>query len=263
MRKLLTFIIIFLSFGNFISRGQMPDRYFFLESYKTSSSGIWMYSNRMIGYNVFSYTSSPYIKWEGGGYFFPLNGSFVTGLYWIKSTLRLCSNKRIQPGVKIKISNFLNGFPKGILGETIWPNIYGGMGFTYADRGFHLTAETGFFRVIKSRRPTVYILNYGMRWKINNFMNVWAEGRYIPGDGQVLISKKNWMDINTGISYRINCCLYLDFGLYYMRYLKDYPIVLLRSEEGILYPAIGFQWQITRPNAENERTEPFFDYKPK
>ncbi len=258
MKKLLTLIIVSCSFINFISYAQMPNRYYFLDSYNIDESGSWYYANRNLGYNAFSYSSSPYLKWEGGIYLPFFSGSnFLDGIYWIGTTINLMPEKKWQPGLRIHFAHFLNGFRKCMLCEPFWPNVYAGGGFTFHTKQFHFTLEIALQKILKSDLiAPIYSAGFlsclGHRW------NFWTEVRYTSC--MLCQLDKSYLDFNTGISYALSEKWILNLGISYENNLYQQLVIRFKKfDTGYIYPLIGLQWQISKPQARENKTDPFYE----
>ncbi len=257
MRKLFIFLIIFLSIGNFMSRGQMTGRYYFFDSYWIDEPGSWYYANRNVGYNVFSYSASPYVKWEGGLYLPLFSGSnFFEGLYWLGMRVNYLSSKIWQAGIRIRVHNFFNASTSCPLCEAYLPNIYAGGGFTYDSGRHHFTFEAAFFKIIKYGKPKA-IFSAGYSIKTGKKWFLWTEAQYIPC--RKCKGLKNYIDYNVGGSFKLTQKLILDLGISYENNLYQTLISFVHYDKIYIYPLVGLQWQLGETTTKPDETEPFYD----
>jgi len=236
----------------------MTGRYYFFDSYWIDEPGSWYYANRNVGYNVFSYSASPYVKWEGGLYLPLFSGSnFVEEIYWIKATISPFYKKKWQPGIKIRFSHFFNGFKDCLGCGPTWPNFYIGAGFTYYTRGVSFTAETGLFKILKDKDLLAPIYSSGFFSSLGEKWHLWIEIRYVPCFECLLY--KNYVDFNAGLSFASSKSWSIDIGLAYENNLSENLIKIWKGDLKYVYPLVGIQWHPTGSSEKPDETKPFFD----
>ncbi len=251
MKKLL-FYIIFLFFGNFISRAQITDRYFFFDSYISGIPGSWAYSNRMIGYNAITFNTNKYLT-VNGSFYFPViySNNFNYGLYEISIMLKYPLSRRLFTGLKIRLMNFFNGLNE--LPPTDW---YLAGGMSYIHPKFHITFELGNWHPFHSEE-IFPVISSALKTKINSRVFCWIELRHFVEN--LYNNEWNFTDVNTGISIFINVRTQLDIGLAFENNIDYNAFRLMKLSTGIIYPLIGLQWQISKPQARENKTDPFYE----
>jgi len=252
MRKLFIFLIIFISFGNFMSRSQMSDRYFFLDSYKPGNKGSWAYYNRMIGYNALTVNVNNYLT-TNGNFYFPIiySNNFNYGLYEISVILKYPLSKNLFTGLKIRLMNFFNGPNK--LPPIDW---YMASGITFTHSTFHITFELGSLHSFHSEEIFPVILS-ALKTKVYSRISYWMEFRHFSDD--ISEEELKFIDFNTGISVSLNSRTKLDMGLAFENDISYNVLKLMKLNRGIIYPLIGLQWQLGGKTTKIDETKPFFD----